>query len=155
MPSLKTIGEQAAASATKLHGNFEAVWSVLDPSKVTHDGQGQYSYTGAGRTSENIGTIRTIRPLDPKHKSGMSTFEVTIVDPGKREYAVFGPVSGVYLHSSLVPRPKPPCREEGLVTFECFLGYAYHYVITFQMVLHNPYGVHAQVYEYLQSDWLA
>ena len=86
MPSLKTIGKQAAASATKLHGNFEAVWSILDPSKVTHDGQGLYSYTGAGGTSENIGTIRTMRPLDPQHKIGMSTFEVTIVDPGEGEY---------------------------------------------------------------------
>ena len=47
--------------------------------------------------------------------------------------------------SSLVPRPKPPCGEEGLVTFECFLGYAHHYVIVFQMVLHNPEGARAQV----------
>lgn len=88
MPSLKTIGEQAAATASKLHSNFEAVWSVLDPSKVTHDGQGLYSYTGAGGTSENIGTIRTIRPLDPQHKTGMSTLEVAIVDPGERAVSV-------------------------------------------------------------------
>ena len=83
MPSLKTIGQQAAASASKLHGNFEGVWRVLDPSKVTHDGQGQYSYKGVGGTSENIGSLRTIRPLDPQHKDGMSSFEVTILDPGK------------------------------------------------------------------------
>ena len=38
---------------------------------------------------------------------------------------------------SLIPRPKPPCGEEGLVTFECFLGYAQHYLFR-RMVLHNP-----------------
>ena len=48
------------------------------------------------------------------------------------------------------PRPKPPCgyagiREEGLVTFECFLGDAHHYVIVFQMVLRNPHGVRATI----------
>ena len=51
MPSLKTIGQQQAAaiaSASKLHGNFDAVWSTPDPSKVSHDGQGVYSYTVAG-----------------------------------------------------------------------------------------------------------
>ena len=85
MPSLKTIGEQAAASASKVQGNFDAVWAAVDPSKVSHDGQGLYSYTGAGGTSENIGTIRTVRPLDPQHKNGMSTYEVTVVDPGKRK----------------------------------------------------------------------
>ena len=59
--------------------------------------------------------------------------------------------------------PKPPCREEGLVTFEHFLGYAHCYVIVLQMVLCNPYGVRMQVWpmllgyrdKYLQSDWLA
>ena len=46
---------------------------------------------------------------------------------------------------SLVPRPKPPCGKEGLLTFERFLSYAHHYVIVFQMILHNPYGMHARV----------
>ena len=36
--------------------------------------------------------------------------------------------------SSPVPRPKPPCGEEGLVTFERFLVYAHHYMIVIQMV---------------------
>ena len=44
-------------------------------------------------------------------------------------------------HTSLVPRPKPPCGEEGLVTFECFLGYAHHYVSS----LRNAYGVRARM----------
>ena len=85
MPSLKTVGKQAAASASKLQGNFEAVWKVVDQTKIFHDGQGMYSYTGAGGSNENIGSLRTIRPLDPEHKVGMSAFEVTIVDPGKRK----------------------------------------------------------------------
>ena len=87
MPSLKTLGQQqaaAAASASKLHGNFDAVWSTSDPSKVSHDGQGIYSYTGSGGNTESIGSIRTIRPLDPLRKNGMSSFEVTIVDTGER-----------------------------------------------------------------------
>ena len=86
MPSLKTIGQQqAAASASKLHGNFDAVWLTSDPSKVSHDGQGLYSYiAGSGGNIENIGSVRTIRPLDPLRKDGMSSFEVTIVETGER-----------------------------------------------------------------------
>ena len=89
MPSLKTIGQQQAAaiaSASKLHGNFDAVWSTPDPSKVSHDGQGVYSYTvagGSGGDIGNIGNIRTIRPLDPLRKDGMSSFAVTVVDTGE------------------------------------------------------------------------
>ena len=97
MPSLKTVGKQAAASASRLHGNFEAVWTIVDPSNITHDGQGQYSYTGAGGTGENIGTVRTMRPLDPQHKIGMSTFEVTIVEPGKRKHYGYNYVSALYM----------------------------------------------------------
>ena len=87
MPSLKTIGQQqaaAAASASKLQGNFDAVWSTSDPSKVSHDGQGVYSYTGSGGNAGNIGNVRTIWPLDPLHKNRMSSFEVTIVETGER-----------------------------------------------------------------------
>ena len=43
--------------------------------------------------------------------------------------------------TSLVSRPKAPCGEEGLVTFERFLGYAHRYVIVFQKVLRNAYGI--------------
>ena len=87
MPSLKTIGQQqaAAASASKFQGNFDAVWLTSDPSKVSHDGQGGYSYTArSGGNAENIGSMRTIRPLDPLHKEGMSSFAVTIVETGKQ-----------------------------------------------------------------------
>ena len=79
MPSLKAVGERAAMSASKLHGNLEAVWSIVNPLTMAHDGRGHYSYTG---DSENIGMIKTIRPLDPQHKNGMSTFEVTIINSG-------------------------------------------------------------------------
>ena len=85
MPSLKTIGQQqaAVASASRLQGNFDAVWSISDPasSSVSHDGQGVYSYIAGPGGS--IGSIRTIRPLDPLRKDGMSSFEVTIVDTGE------------------------------------------------------------------------
>ena len=94
MPSLKTIGQQAAASASKLQGNFDAVWSTPNPSKVSHDGQGGYSYVGSGGNSENIGSIRTMRPLDPLHKDGMSSFEVTIVEPGERIMVAFWSETG-------------------------------------------------------------
>ena len=85
MPSLKTIGQQAsaAASISKLQGNFDAVWHTPTPSKVSHDGHGVYSYDESGGNGENVESIRTIRPLDPLHKDGMSTFAVTIVDTGE------------------------------------------------------------------------
>ena len=82
MPSLKTVGQRAAASASQLHSNYAAVWSVVDSTLVDHNGRGYYMCTGGG---ENIGNIRTIRPLDPQHKTGMSTFEMTIVNSGKTD----------------------------------------------------------------------
>ena len=66
---------------------FNAVWRIVDPTNVSHDGHGIYSYIGEGGSNEkDIASIRTVSPLDPSKKEGLSSFEVTLLDPGEERW---------------------------------------------------------------------
>ena len=66
-----------------IKADFEAVWDISDPRNIAHDGQGLYSYTGSGeRNEEDIGTVRTLKPLDPL-RGGITSFEITVVNTGE------------------------------------------------------------------------
>lgn len=82
MPTLKVARSQAANSSL-LRTEFESAWKILDPSTITHDGQGSYSYVGTGITSsDGVALIKTKYPLDPNRDGGMSCFEMTLTDTG-------------------------------------------------------------------------
>lgn len=83
MPTLKLARSKATTAIQQLQADYNAVWKVVDPTNILHDGHGAYSYQGAGGSSEkDIGTIRTHKPLDPSMRGGISSFEITIVDTG-------------------------------------------------------------------------
>ena len=80
MPTL-TVARGRKYGSVK--ADFEAVWDISDPRNIAHDGQGLYSYTGSGeRNEEDIGTVRTLKPLDPL-RGGVTSFEITIVNTGE------------------------------------------------------------------------
>lgn len=81
MPTLKVARRQANASVSK--ADFESVWAVVDPKNISYEGQGVFSYTGAGGTSQDdIGLIKTKFPLDPNGMGGISSFEMTLTETG-------------------------------------------------------------------------
>ena len=80
MPTL-TVARGRKHGSVK--ADYEAVWEISDPRNVAHDGQGLYSYTGSGESNEeDIGTVRTVKPLDPL-RGGITSFEVTVVNTGE------------------------------------------------------------------------
>lgn len=80
MPNFKITQRQTAANVT---ADFNSVWGIVDQTNVSHDNHGVYSYIGAGGSSEeDIGSIRTLVPLDPIMGEGMSSFEITLLDTG-------------------------------------------------------------------------
>lgn len=88
MPSLTEARAHKRGSSVKF--DFNTVWEITDPSNIAHNGRGLYSYIGDGGSSEeDIGTIRTLQPLNPN--GGISSFEITLLDTGRHalKLAVF------------------------------------------------------------------
>lgn len=91
MPTLKAARRQTSGSAP--NADFGSVWNVLDAKNVLYEGQGVYSYVGAGTAEqEDIGLIKTRFPLDPYRMGGISSFEITLIDPGKHSTAHITPL---------------------------------------------------------------
>ncbi len=83
MPNFK-ITQQHKAPVEPDTDIFNAVWRIVDPTNVSHDGHGVYSYIGEGGSSEkDIASIRTLIPLDPGKSEGISSFEVTLLNTGE------------------------------------------------------------------------
>ncbi len=86
MPNFK-ITQQHPAPVDPNSDIFNAVWTIADLATAAHDGNGVYSYIGAGGNSEkDIASIRTVLPLDPSKNDGISSFEVTLLDTGKSNF---------------------------------------------------------------------
>ena len=80
MPTLKTL---TARRLAKPGADYASVWRITEPANIRTDNQGLYSYVGKGdRSEEDIGTVRTLLPLDPRCNGGISSFEITIADTG-------------------------------------------------------------------------
>ena len=80
MPKFKITQRE---TTTNITADFNSVWGIVDQTNVSHDSHGVYSYIGGGGSSEkDIGSIRTLLPLDPNMGEGMSSFETTILDTG-------------------------------------------------------------------------
>ncbi len=83
MPNFK-ITQQHKAPVEPDTDIFNAVWRIVDPTNVSHDGHGVYSYIGEGGSSEkDIASIRTLIPLDPGKSEGISAFGVTLLNTGE------------------------------------------------------------------------
>ena len=92
-------------------------WKVADSRNIVHDGDGLYSYIGAGDESEeDIGTFRTARPLDPAG----GTFEVKIVNTGERNCIAVG-----VCHQGYPPGTLPGWKETS-VAFHTDEGSLFH-----------------------------
>ena len=80
MPTLTAARGHKRGSSVKV--DYDAIWELTNPGNISHDGQGVYSYVGnGGHSEEDIGTVRTLRPLNPS--GGLSSFEVTIINTGE------------------------------------------------------------------------
>ena len=87
MPSKGTAQAQKRGSSIQV--NFSEFWEAGTSRNIEHDGLGLYSYSGkGGESEEDIGTVRTCKPLDPE--CGISAFEVKIVDTGEKNYIAVG-----------------------------------------------------------------
>ena len=81
MPTLTAARGHKRGSSRNV--DYDAVWEIGQPGNISHNGQGLYSYVGdGGSNEEDIGTIRTLRPLNPSG-GGLSSFEIKIVDTGE------------------------------------------------------------------------
>ena len=83
MPTLTAARGGHKRGSSQRSADFDAVWEIGQPGNVSHNGQGLYCYIGdGGSQEEDIGTIRTLRPLNPGG-GGLSSFEIKIVDTGE------------------------------------------------------------------------
>ena len=83
MPTLTAARGHKRGPSHKV--DYDAIWEIGQPGNISHNGQGLYSYVGdGGSNEEDIGTIRTLRPLNPSG-GGLSSFEIKIVDTGDHE----------------------------------------------------------------------
>lgn len=96
MPTLTAARGGHKRGSSQRSADFDAVWEIGQPGNVSHNGQGLYCYIGdGGSQEEDIGTIRTLRPLNPGG-GGLSSFEIKIVDTGKSNYIAVGVCDGAY-----------------------------------------------------------
>ena len=80
MPTLTAARGHKRGSSVRI--DYNSIWNVCDLENISHGGQGEYSYVGkGGSTKEDIGTIRTVKALNPGR--GLSSFEITVVDTGE------------------------------------------------------------------------
>ena len=83
MPSLRAARGGDRDSRTQFT-DFASVWAVVGRNNIVHEGQGKYTYVGAGGTSdEDIGLVKTVNPLDSSRDGGMSSFEIVKTSTGK------------------------------------------------------------------------
>lgn len=81
MPTLKVARRKTGTSTHR--ADFGSVWSVVDPTNISYDGEGLYSYIGkGGENQDDIGLIKTKFPLDPNRMGGISSFEITLTETG-------------------------------------------------------------------------